>query len=39
MDGPNVYLRFLKFIPQDQKENEQHQLTDIGSWGQASYHT
>ena len=33
MDGPNVDLKFLKFIQQDQKENEKHQLIDIGSCG------
>ena len=33
MDGPNVNLKFLKFIQQDQKENEPHQLINIGSCG------
>ena len=33
MDGPNVDLKFLKFIQQDQKENEKHQLINIGSCG------
>ena len=32
-------VNFLKFIQQDQKENEQHQLINIGSCGLHTVHS
>lgn len=32
-------VNFLKFIQQDQKENEQHQLINIGSCGLRTIHS
>ena len=31
MDGPNVNLKFYKAVVTERIENEQHQLTNIGS--------
>ena len=39
MGGSNANLKFLKFIQQNRKENEQHQLIDIGSCGFIEYIT
>lgn len=38
MAGPNVNLEFLELIQEDQNENEQHQLIDIGSCGLHKIH-
>ena len=38
MAGPSDNLEFLKLIQEDQKENEQHQLIDIGSCGLHKIH-
>ena len=38
MDGPNVNLKLLKMIQTERSENEQHQLTDIGSCGLHTIH-
>ena len=38
MDGPNVNVKLFKMMQAECSENEQHQLTDIGSFGLLTMH-
>ena len=38
MNEPNVNIKLLKMIQAEQSENDQHQLTDIGSCGLHTIH-